>query len=223
MNSKIQSKICVSIAEAKAEECIKAIAEVEFAEIRIDKIDNPTTEQVKKIFSAHKNLIATCRAGSLRDEERKMLLMAAIDSGAVFVDVEVEAPENHIKEIVEHARKKKIGVILSFHDQKKTPPKAELDEIVKWCFESGADIAKVACMVNSNKDNVRLLSLLDGEGKVIVIGMGHLGTITRIIAPILGSPFTFAKLKRGKETALGQLEKETLERRMKMLEEVGNE
>ncbi|MBI5227009.1 type I 3-dehydroquinate dehydratase [Candidatus Micrarchaeota archaeon] len=214
MNLKIPSKICVSINEPNAEECIKALTGIEFAEIRIDKMKNPNEEEVKKVFSAHKNLIATCRKNGIKDEERKKLLISAINSGAAFVDVEVEAPENYVKELVHHAKEKNCGVILSFHDQKKTPPKAELDEVIKWCFESGADIAKVACMVNSNKDNVRLLSLLDGEKPVVVIGMGEIGSITRIVGPILGSPFTFAKLGKGKETAPGQLEKEVLHRHL---------
>ncbi len=214
MKSIIPSKICVSIAAPDAEECMKAISGIEFAEIRIDKMSKPTEDQIKKIFSTHKSLIATCRAGSLSNDERKKLLMSAINSGAAFVDVEVEAEENYVKELVHHAKEKNCGVILSFHDQKKTPPKAELDEVIKWCFESGADIAKVACMVNSNKDNVRLLSLLDGEKPIVVIGMGELGTITRIIGPILGSSFTFAKLGKGKETAPGQLEKDVLEKHL---------
>ena len=56
------------------------------------------------------------------------------------------------------------------------------------------------------KDNARLLGLLDSNKNVVVIGMGELGKITRIIAPILGSKFTFASLSRGKETADGQME-----------------
>jgi 3-dehydroquinate dehydratase-1 len=40
--------------------------------------------------------------------------------------------------------------------------------------------------------------------------MGKKGRITRITAPLLGSPFTFASHSKGKETAAGQIEKNIL-------------
>ena len=66
-------------------------------------------------------------------------------------------------------------------------------------------------MVHSSRDNARLLGLLDDSKKIVVIGMGDKGRITRIAAPLLGSPFTFASLSKGKETAPGQIDKEKLE------------
>ena len=47
--------------------------------------------------------------------------------------------------------------------------------------------------------------------------MGNKGRITRIAAPLLGSPFTFASLSKGKETAEGQIEKDILEQMMRLL------
>ena len=47
--------------------------------------------------------------------------------------------------------------------------------------------------------------------------MGNKGRITRVAAPLLGSPFTFASLSKGKETAEGQIEKDTLEQMMRLL------
>jgi len=90
-------------------------------------------------------------------------------------------------------------------------------QIVALCFESGGDIAKIACKVNSERDNARLLGLLDSGRDVIVIGMGEKGRITRIVAPLLGSPFTYAAPARGRETADGQPDRETMERYLRML------
>ena len=108
---------------------------------------------------------------------------------------------------------------MSFHDYAKTPARHELEGIVDACFEAGADIVKIACMAHSETDNARLLGLLDDSRKVVVIGMGRKGRITRIVAPLLGSPFTFASLSKGKETAAGQIDRKALEGLLRNLAE----
>ncbi len=122
--------------------------------------------------------------------------------------------------MVQKAKSRNCQVIVSYHNRKKTPKKAELGQILNRCFESGADIAKIACKANSNADNARLLSLLDSGKKIIVIGMGGKGKITRIVAPLLGSQFTFASVSRGKETAEGQMDAGKLEKLMGELKNV---
>jgi 3-dehydroquinate dehydratase-1 len=208
--------ICVSIGNCTAEECLKAIAGQELAEIRMDSVSGLTPAIARKIFS-RKGLVATCRPGKMPDAARKELLFAAIDAGAEFVDVEVDASDAFKQEIVEKAHAKGCKVVVSFHDYSKTPVRGELEQIIKWCFESGADIAKIACKVESKRDAARLLGLLDSERKLVVVGMGKQGRITRIVAPLLGSQFTYASFSAGKETAPGQLEKQELEKMMRAI------
>ncbi|MEW6035262.1 MAG: type I 3-dehydroquinate dehydratase [Candidatus Micrarchaeota archaeon] len=205
--------ICVSIAEETAEGALRALKGLELAEIRLDALAESelTPENVRRIFSSPSRLVATCRPGKLGVEKRKECLSHAIEAGAGYVDIEVEAPDSYKKELIEKAREKGCTAIVSYHDYKRTPPEAELLQIIQWCFDSGADIAKIACMVHGARDNARLLGLLDGKG-IIVIGMGAKGRVTRIIAPLLGSPFTYASAGKGKETAEGQMDKATLER-----------
>jgi 3-dehydroquinate dehydratase-1 len=198
--------ICVSIAEENADECIKALDGLDFAEIRLDKIRELPPEQIRRIFSANARLIATCRPGTIDSTKRKKRLLEAIEAGAAYVDIEVEASDLLKDEIIKAAREKGARVIVSYHNHRRTPSEAELQQVISWCFDSGADIAKVACKVNNIKDNARLLGLLDTEREVVIIGMGELGRITRVIAPLLGSSFTFASLSAGKETADGQIE-----------------
>jgi len=215
--------ICVSIGEDSAEKCITAINGLEFAEIRIDKLRDATAENVRKIFSKQIRLIATCRPGGTLDENaRKELLLSAIESGASFVDIEVENRDEYKKGVISAARKKGCKVIVSSHNYNRTPSCAELGQVLDWCFDSGADIAKIACMVNSEQDCARLLGLLDDHRKIVVVGMGKSGRIVRIAAPLLGSPFTFASLGNGKETADGQINKEEMEQIMKLLGELKN-
>jgi 3-dehydroquinate dehydratase-1 len=212
------SMICVSLAEETVAGCIEALEQLDCAEIRIDRM-RLTVDDVPTLFSLPKVLIATCRPGPYLDNYRKDFLLKAIESGAAFVDVEVESEVDYREEIIAKARSCGCGVIVSFHDHARTPVRHELEGIVDACFRVGADIAKIACMVHSARDNARLLGLLDSHRKIAIVGMGDKGRITRIAAPLLGSPFTFASLSKGKETAAGQIDKETLEGLLRNLAE----
>jgi 3-dehydroquinate dehydratase I len=203
--------ICVSVAEESLAGCLAAVKDITFGEIRVDRTAL-TAADVGVLFSSHPNLIATCRPGTLPDDLRKTLLLVAIDAGAAFVDVEVDAPDGYREEIEARAGSRGCAVIVSFHDHEGTPDRQALDRVVSECFRKGADIAKIACMAHTGADNARLLGLLDDKRKIVVIGMGEKGKITRLVAPLLGSPFTFASVASGKETADGQIDHKMLQR-----------
>ncbi len=209
--------ICVSIAEPTLEECLTALADIPFAEIRMDMMRPLSARDVSALFSSHNRLIATYRPGKAADQERERLLGAAIDGGAAYVDVEVDSAEAFREAIVARAQKAGCTVICSFHDYAKTPGREELLSRIEECHRSGGRIAKIACMVLSDRDNARLLGLLDSEGRVVVVGMGEKGRITRVLAPLLGSPFTFASLASGRETAEGQMDHDTVLRLMEQV------
>ena len=82
--------ICVSLNITDVDQCIEALKSLEMAEIRID-LAGYNEQQVERVFSSHKNLIATCRPDNITDEKRLKLLIRAIESGAAFVDVEYES------------------------------------------------------------------------------------------------------------------------------------
>jgi 3-dehydroquinate dehydratase I len=216
MKSKKSSMICVSLAEESLEACLSALQDVDFAEIRLDRM-HLSPDNVSTLFSSHRRLIATCRPGQFAERDQKLLLLAAIDAGAAYVDVEVESERAYREEIIGKAKSHGCSVIVSFHDFEQTPDRRKLEAMLSRCFRAGADIAKIACTARSDRDNARLLGLLDGEKKVVVVAMGERGRITRIVAPLLGSPFTFASLRPGKETAEGQIDKEGLEELIRKL------
>ncbi|MBA4390866.1 MAG: hypothetical protein C0399_07995 [Syntrophus sp. (in: bacteria)] len=219
--------ICVSIYEPTAETCLDALKNLAFAEVRIDAM-NAAIEDMGKIFAQPLTLIATFRPdkpgtpkGKTPDADtRKRFLMAAIDAGASYVDIEIESDSAYRRDIINRARSKGCKVIISFHNFCKTPEAKELASITSRCFSEGADIAKIACKVNSGRDSLRLLNILDRDdyrGRTVVVGMGVQGRVTRVAAPLLGSPFTFASLSDGKKTAEGQIEKGTLEQILQVL------
>jgi 3-dehydroquinate dehydratase type I len=201
--------ICVSLAEKTPAACLAALEHLAFAEIRLDRmiVDAPGA---RDLFSRHRNLIATCAPGAFPDGRRKALLLAAIEGGAAYVDVELGAACDFRDDVIARAREAGCAVIISFHDYEATPSRSDLERTVRACFDRGADIAKIACAVRTKAESARLLGLLDDTRRIVVIGMGPAGRITRVVAPLLGSPFTFASLAEGKETADGQIDHITL-------------
>jgi 3-dehydroquinate dehydratase-1 len=178
-------------------------------EIRIDLAEF-SNEEIKEVFSKGKKVIATCRPGKIKDHERVEMLKIAIESGATFVDIEYEATLEYKSDIIDFAHKYQCDVIISYHNYDKTPELDELENIVNQCYTQGADLAKIATHVNVNRDNSKILSLYKAPGRLVAIGMGDLGRISRIVAPFLGAEFTYASVEDGSATAPGQINYERL-------------
>ena len=203
--------ICVSLQPSSMDELRQALNGVDRAEIRLETLA-PTDEQLKEIFALPLELVATMRPGQHDDDHRAHVLSQAAAAGAAYVDVELDSPVPFREKIVAACRRSGCRVIVSFHDFEGTPQRQALRGIVEDAFAAGGDVAKVACLARSPREAARLLALLDDERPIIAIGMGPCGTITRLAAPLLGSPFTYAAPAAGKETAPGQLAVEQLQR-----------
>jgi len=203
--------ICVSLAEKNADTCIEALEKVEMAEIRLD-LAELSDEEICRVFSVRKKLIATCRPGVYSPEVTLNKLKLAVESGATFVDVEYESPEDYRNELINFAHSHQCDVIISYHNFSYTPELEELEKIVASCYRLGADLAKIATQVSVNRDNSKILSLYKGPGRLVAIGMGELGKISRIVAPFLGAEFTYASLNDEQATAPGQISYERLNR-----------
>ena len=214
--------ICVSIANVDYEECQTLLSEKEItiAEIRLDQLSFTPTE-IHTIFAGHNDLIATYRPGKIDEEDRKQVLIKAVESGAAYVDLEMETDAEFKSAVIASCRRNNCKVIISYHNYEETPIRKELRKIVDDCFDMGADIAKVACQVKLESDSARIISLYDkadlAKGSLIAIGMGEKGKITRAAIPLLGAPFTYASLAAGMETAPGQLDKLMLEKIFKLI------
>ncbi|RJS70700.1 MAG: type I 3-dehydroquinate dehydratase [Candidatus Syntrophoarchaeum sp. WYZ-LMO15] len=124
-----------------------------------------------------------------------------------YVDIELECEMRDY--VVERAKKQGVKVIVSYHNFEFTPDKDELLGIVSRMKACGADIGKVATMVNDLHDSLRLFELLlDANMRLSVIGMGELGRHTRIIAPIYGSVLNYGSV--GGAVAPGQMRVEEM-------------
>ena len=206
--------ICISLADLSFERCVEALKDIDMAELRLDLLDF-SLEQIQEIFVLPKKMIATHRPTTISEEKRKEILITAIEAGADYVDIEIEADASFKKAILKTCGAQQCKVIISYHNYENTPLKKELEDIIDRCFNDGANIAKIACRVNDEADAARILSLYDRENtkahQLVSIGMGEKGKITRLAAPLLGAPFTFAALTENKKTAPGQLDMKTIE------------
>jgi 3-dehydroquinate dehydratase type I len=196
--------ICVSIAESDFTKCLKLVKQYSFIELRLDA-GKFTGSQVEEIITACKKSIVTYRPVNTSNEERKKLFISAMNAGANMIDLEIDSPLELRNELKEYAHSKNCTLILSHHNYDLTPGTAMLRIMMEECYKNGADIAKIACKVNSNQDNARLLSLYAFPGRKVILGMGQLGRITRLAALNLGAEFTFAAPDEGSNTAPGQL------------------
>lgn len=200
--------ICTSLAINNFWNLSEAIKKFEMAEVRID-ICGLNKEETARIFSSRSNLIATCRPGLLNESQRILLLKEAVTSGASFVDIEVDSPAHTKKEILKVAGNCGCRVIMSYHNNARTPSVTKLIKIVRLCLHEGADICKIACRCLSIRDMMKVLSLYgefeDFKGKIIALGTGDKAVLSRIAAPFLGAPFTYAALSESERTAEGQL------------------
>ena len=201
--------ICTCLSEPVFENCLRLVRQYDFVEIRLDGAYF-TLEQVQQLFQSGKRTIATFRPGKHGDNERAAGLKAAIQAGATMVDIEVDAPSAYREDILSVARKNGSELIVSFHDYQLTPLKARLLQILDECYRAGADIAKIACQVNSREDALRLLSLFEQEGRKLITGMGEQGKIVRLAGLYLGSAFGYAAPDQGSATASGQFTFSTL-------------
>ena len=202
--------ICAPIIEKNSEFVLQSAKKAinlgaDILEFRIDAIEDPDPDEIQQLI---KNInyptIATNRmqseGGFFNGSEKErisILIKAARYADIVYIELRTDA------KIRDEAIKASKSTIVSYHDFQKTPSFEELLDVVKKEKEIG-NIAKFAVMPNDYKDTLTVLNVLSEVQNTIGIAMGNLGKYTRVVAPIFGSPITFASID--KESAPGQLD-----------------
>jgi 3-dehydroquinate dehydratase I len=206
--------ICATIFEEKPQNVLKSANKakeigVDILEFRIDRLKNPIPEEVQDlIIGIDYPIIATNRSknegGFFSGSEIERLdILLKISQYADFIDIELETPSKILKKIIKSSKK----TIISYHNFNKTPKFDELLKIVYKEIEIG-DLAKFSVMPHNFKDTLTVLRVLSEVKNTIGISMGDLGRYTRIVAPIFGSPITYASIN--KKSAPGQMDISTL-------------
>jgi 3-dehydroquinate dehydratase-1 len=192
--------ICVPIFEKNYESILEAAkksinAGADLIELRIDAMDHPNPDEVSNIIKdVNYPLIATNRMieeGGLfkgSEAERTDILLAAAKH-ADIIDIELQTDEEYLNKIVKASK----STIISYHNFEKTPSVDVLLKVVNQERKLG-DIAKFAVMPRNISDTLIVLNVLSQVKKTIGISMGDLGRYTRVVAPLFGSPITFASI-----------------------------
>ena len=195
--------ICTSISEKGLDDVMAVLTSCEMAEIRIDLCELSKSD-VATVFQSHKNLIATCRPDVMGEDKATALLQKAIESGARYVDIEVEKDEKKANRLIARAEKLNCEVIVSYHNYEETPSLQDLITIIED-VKGSADIVKIACMAPDQESCTRLLSLYNADARIIAFGMGKEASFTRVVSLLLGAEFAFAARTNEQATAPGQL------------------
>jgi 3-dehydroquinate dehydratase I len=184
-------------------------------EIRIDRISAPFAEimtYAKKLRKGVKVPII----GTIRETRgNKSKRQAMFEEITPLVDcIDIEINTEICQDVVKMAKGK--TVIVSEHDFDKMPSDSQLVSIVNRAVELGADIVKIAAQASSFEDVTRLLRFNQDRGEpMVTIAMGEAGTISRFVAPLFGSLFTYGYTN--KAVAPGQISLESLVDGMRML------
>ena len=213
--NKIADKICVSIFANEYNKCIEIVKQYPLVELRLDK-GLLNKRHLRGLIAFGNKIIATCRRGFITDIQRYEILLDAIKLKVEFVDLEHTIKPKFRNKLFKAASENKIKIIGSYHNFKVTPNYKELKKISASLIKQ-SQIAKIACKVNTTDDLWNLINLYrDFEpGKLISIGLGKKGKLTRIAGLFIGAPFTYASLKNHKETAKGQIDFITMEEALK--------
>ncbi len=171
-------------------------------EMRLDFIGR--TVDLKRLLEDRRcPIVMTCRRKQdggqweKTEEERQMLLRSAIVAGVDYVDIE----EDIAAKIPRYGRTKRV---ISLHDFDGTPE--DLDQIHARLAKLDADVVKIATMANSFADTIRMLRLVQSSPlPTIGISMGDFGTVTRILGPRFGAPWSYATISTERRIAPGQL------------------
>lgn len=197
---------------------------LDIAELRMDLFSSYDSSHILKEIKRFKkfSILATIRSKkeggkwNLTDKARKALFEKIIPK-VDAVDIELSS-SSILKPVVKQAHRAKKIVIISYHHFKKTPSQKQLEKILKKARAAGADVVKIATMIQNKKDLKTLGTFLSKHAlhhRLLVLGMGEKGVTSRLFFPALGSVMTFAYLDR--PTAPGQLDFQTTSRLLKKL------
>ena len=228
--------ICTTIQNRTAEQILQLLQDCEMAEVRLDRC-RLTDRELDEVFSSDVPLVATCRISEVASaepslqglpEQSRMIkamqiaerrLIRAIEAGARYVDVELEAQKQMSKRVRQAAHENGTVFIRSYHDFEGTDSPEALKAIVEKCVYHGADMVKIVTTAHSQEDVAKVLGLYDwcrggshsderisalADGGLVAFCMGETGRKSRLECLRHGAPYTYAAVNEQEAAAPGQ-------------------
>ncbi|MGB5685206.1 MAG: type I 3-dehydroquinate dehydratase [Candidatus Electrothrix sp.] len=226
-----RGKICVSLAgvdiAALVAQACHVAERADVIEVRLDSMQHPdvsaccTALETPLLFTNRPSWEGGAFSGS--EEQRIEFLLEAVQQQAAYIDCELRAKSFLRGQLLEAMSASPTRMILSWHNFEKTPPQAELEEVLAQMMESGdrADktgkiIGKIVTTAHSPEDALRVLRLQEqakaANFPLSCFCMGEPGRITRLATLYLGGYMTYACLNDAQATAPGQLSLEQLQK-----------
>ena len=217
--------ICTTIQNKTAEQILEALEHCEMAEIRLDRCELSARE-TEDVFTSDVPLVATCRISEVAQNEPSLQelpdsareikamqiaekrLVRAIEAGARYVDVEIEAQKQMSKRVRSAAHENGTIFIRSYHDFEGTDSYEALKALVEKCKYHGADIVKIVTTAHSAEDVDKVMALYEWAHAenidLIAFCMGEAGKESRLECLKHGAPYTYAALSADEAAAPGQ-------------------
>jgi 3-dehydroquinate dehydratase/shikimate dehydrogenase len=210
-------RIAVALGFPAASQLIRA-AECEYKdgntllEFRLDHLADAASgihvirSFLRKYPDAH--ILATCRrqpnhggfSGSI--EQQVAILADAGKIGSSALDLEIESAEQAKPALA--SLRESAALIVSYHNFESTPA---LAGILRRLQRVPADAYKAVFTARKPSDNLRLIEFAreHQDPPLIAFTMSEIGLATRVLAPSLGCPFTYAAPRNNAGTAPGQI------------------
>ena len=196
--------ICTSIQNKELPEIQDLLQHLEMAEIRLDRCALEDGDIDTLFAESDVPLIATCRLSE--ESQAPEILERAIQAGAKYVDLEMEAPAAVGRRIREACREYGTVLIRSYHNFDNTPSREVLLSILDRARSFGGEVVKIVTTATCEADSDTVLSLYEAAeaGTLVAFAMGEAGRQSRLEALRKGAPFTYACVSAEEATAPGQ-------------------
>jgi len=158
-------------------------------------------------------VIITCRAISeggaqhVNEQIRVRLLVEGAKRFADYCDIEAASYADAVSLSPDLSR-----LIVSYHNFDETPD--DLNAVYDRVTSLPAAIHKIVTKARTITNSLAIFKLLqrarDDAKPLIAMSMGQAGIITRVLGPCHGSFLTYGSMRRGKESAAGQMTCEEL-------------
>ena len=170
-------------------------------ELRLDQLVRVIHDVERGISRLRSPLIITARhpheggANNLSLQQRRTLLTRFLPH-ADYIDIELRSAVA-LRPLLTLAKQRKVGRIISFHDFQSTPAPRILLAKARAAEAHGASIFKIATRTDTPLELGRLLDLIGNPNMrvpVSAMGIGQLGSISRVLLARAGSALIYGSL-----------------------------
>ena len=226
--ARVDNKYCLPIikrSRAEVEAVLKEnIARYRYAEVWLDYVEDMDAGFAASLVGLYPNRLAMIfrrqNLGAMKlSAEERFKIISTLARKQVLVDLDISVQADDITRL--QSTRTPVKTLLSYHNYSQTPSDTELRSLVSRMKKWNAHIIKVATQCTTQRDALRLLSLLidlrESGQKSIITGMGKHGIITRVFGSMWGNEMAFAPLDVSGRSAAGQLTVDKLDSIMQAL------